>query len=449
MNHYSRILSTVPLVLIGLVAASTLFLSAPQTALADSPVLIVARWKQVSGQTYCALFPWAASDVDTFTRDSLGHEWAPDYDPKALQAGAVIIRTDGIFFSQNPEGTNLNMGWYCSGTTPFYFHMRQSRMQGYQGGRGATNDRGTCDPPPGGTCNRPDDRVTETGGQATLWQGGLPFIQFASTDQAETNTLAQGGESYDQILRDSRFYSSPTLTCQLKLSDNPVACSAALPINQNYAFTKSLTNGTAPYYQYGYQPPFSDYVPPSGVHDFSTTALGVSRQAENYWGFWSIDKAGGDDHQPPAPGTYLCGRVRGSKGEYLMNFNGSQQNTIRISGLADRLGPAVWVNVYVDGFYQFYTAWYQNDNNRYQINHPIGPLPPPYNYSGTHAVAIEFAADCYWPWNPNYPNGKSGTCPSPSYPYPTSAEQGYCPTANGDPDCDRNMYLDNFLITYP
>ena len=64
-------------------------------------------------------------------------------------------------------------------------------------------------------------------------------------------------------------------------------------------------NGTAPHYQYGYQPPFSDSVPPSGVHDFSTTSLGVSRQAENYWGFWSIDKADGDDHQPPAPSTYL------------------------------------------------------------------------------------------------------------------------------------------------
>lgn len=398
----------------------------PKMAFADSPAVVVGKVVEAQPGELCVKLSWGARDVDSFTRDTLGREWFVSDEPNALKAGAVLIRSVAVWFSVHPEWTDPVAGHFCGVSegvnppiTPFYFNLRSTKMQGFRPGQGATPNRGTCwqiaTP-----CNNPNNRVTATMSEVALKNGALTEIQFVDTDQLQTNALALAGKNYKQILQDPSIYNS------IKCGNQGAVCGVALTTASNYAFTPSMTNRTAPRYTQGNQPPFSDQLLPlcggiscNGQHTNAVTAEGVSREGEQFWGFVNYDTANTDaDHPPPpAPGIYVRGTGRGDKGEYRMNFGG-HTNTIRISGIDDTPGP-VLVNVYVDGIFYTQLGWYTSDDARRQINTSIFTTP-----AGTHTVAIELVEDYF---------DNSGCI---VLGLPLSA-------------CDRNLYIDNFLITTP
>lgn len=146
----------------------SLLFSTPQPIYAQSntpsPVIIVGKTIEQppdSGQ-FCVSLSYGAIDVDTFTRDSLGWEWHASDGVAALKAGTVLIRSVAVFSSQHPRGL-LPQSSYCQNQPRYYFTMNSTKIAGYNPGKGARDDRGTCwnQPAP---CNVPVDRVTDTGG---------------------------------------------------------------------------------------------------------------------------------------------------------------------------------------------------------------------------------------------------------------------------------------------
>lgn len=436
MKKYKGIVRATMGVLLLSAAIVAFFLQA-QTARANTPnVVIIAKWGFDSnlGRS-CAMFPYGAYNIDTMVRDSLGWEWQPGWEPAALKAGAVIIRSNVQHFKDQPESNDpaLRNSW-CNANNKFYYHLRNSKLQGWRQGLGGT-DRGI-----GG--NKPVNQVTRTMGEVMLDGGNLPEYVFRPCLQNQTQTLALQGLNYQQILQDSSIYGQPC--------DPNIPSHTNLSFNTTYyTFIKSLTNGTAPYLDFNNppqwclncaEPTLSTTIPTLGSRSNTSTAEGLSRQAEVYWGFIRLDRAEADTEFGNL-NNYAKGYVRGAKGEYLMSFGG-HTNTIRISGIDDR-PSSVQANVYVGGIYKFSMLWQAGDNARRQINQSLGQ----YN-AGSYPVAIEFAWDCQWPWNPNVPNPQPGTCPNPNN---FNGTPGNCPVGYppGIYDCDRNLYLDNFLITTP
>lgn len=387
-----------------------------------SPVVVTAKTVPIApgSSNYCVSLSYGAADADTFTRDSLGAEWFPSDGNAALKAGAVLIRSVVVFWSKHPIGNNNPLPW-CNNQPHYWFTMLSTKVAGYNPGKGARDDRGTCwnQPAP---CNVPVDRVTDTGGQVALRNGILSEFHFNDAIQIQTNVLAGQGKTYKQILKDPSIYNA--LTCNDTVSATPQPCGVALTVSSaapnGYAFTPSMTNSNAPFYTFGAQPPFDDAAPPLGEHDLSSTFLNFAREAEQYWGYWGVTIANLDvDHPPPPePGTYLFLQGRGAKGEYPVEFDGAYTNHVRISGIDDNPGP-VLVNVYVNGYFQFQMGWYTADDDRRQINRNLPPLPSPYDHMGIHTVAIEFLNDFYI---------------GPGCPYPTD-------------QCDRKAYIAKFLVT--
>lgn len=391
------------------IAASMLFLLigisllTAQIASAASPVIVVAKWDSVNA---CVSFAYGAYDVDTYTRDALAGEWFSS-DPKgSLRAGSVLIRSDAVYYTiaGKEEYHNSVAGRTCPGVTSFYFNLRTSTFAGWGPGKGATQ-RGLAN-------TIPNNQVTQNGGQVLLKSQNVTFFPVLRCHHDEINNLVAAGElaSYREILTDPTdgLY-RPNNGCDANAIPN-------LTINQTYyGFTKSMVNGTAPYYAQGNQPPFSNVVPVGGVHTTEVTGEGVSRQAERYWGFVHMVSVGADEHPEPESGTYIWGTGRGDKSEFLYHFGG-HSNTIRISGIDDYPAP-VRVNVYVDGNFDSEIDWTVGDDARRQISKLLAKQYT----AGDHAVTLEFVEDYF----------VSG-CPG-----------------NAPYNCDRNMYLDNFLITNP
>lgn len=435
MKKYAQITRSIPFVCLLLVTFVTFF--HVQTANADTPnVVIIAKWAfDPNFGSNCAVFPYGAYNVDTLVRDSLGWEWEPDWEAAALKAGAVIIRSNVQHFKERPESNDPSLrNLWCNANNKFYYHLRNSKLQGWHQGLGGTNK--------GIGANKPVNQVTRTMGEVLLDNDSLPEYMFRPCLQNQTQALAQQGLTYIEILQDPSIYGQP--------------CNSAIPAHTNlsidspyYNFTKSLTNGASPYLDFNNppqwclncsEPTLATTIPTLGARSVTTTAEGVSRQAESYWGFIRLDKAEADT-EFGNPNNYAKGYVRGAKGEYLMSFGG-HTNTIRISGIDD-LPSAVPVNIYVNGIYKFSMSWQAGDNARRQINRSLGQ----YDLTN-YRVAIEFAWDCQWPWNPNVPNPQPGSCPNPDA---FDGTPGNCPVGYppGIYDCDRNLYLDNFIITTP
>jgi hypothetical protein len=386
-----------------------MFFLHPSLALANSPInVVIAKWDSTN---QCVLFAYGFYNVDTVARDGLAGEWFSTDPKQALRAGADLIRSDAVFFSTHPEWTDPIAGQNCAGVDQFYFDMRNSRFEGWGPGKGAL-DKGIAN-------HIPNNQVTNTGGEVVAQNGTAKYYEFNSCLQGQTVTLANQGYFHDKIIID------PTVGVY-RQNNGCVPAHSSLSISYGYyAFSPSLTNGLGIFYAQGDSPPFSNHtVPPDGVYSPSEiTSEGASRQGEHYWGFIHLDTANTDvDHPPPAePGIYVRGPSRGDKGEYQMAFGGSHQNTIRVSGIDDHPAP-VTVNIYVDGIYQFSMSWINGDDARTQISQVLGTSGQ--FTAGTHEVAIEFSNDYYHP----------DICTNGGL----SLDQ-----------CDRNMYLDNFLITTP
>ncbi len=380
----------------------TLLFVPPVVAEAASPVVVVAKWDSTNR---CIAFAHGAYDVDTYTRDALAGEWFSTDPVASLRAGAVVIRSDAVHYSQNPEWTDPIAGNTCPGVPRFYFNLRTSIFAGWGPGKGAT-DRGNSN-------RNPNLQVTRTGGALLVQNQSVRFFPLRLCHHDEANRLVNAGilTTYASILTDR--------TNGIYRANNPCGTDSNisnLSINGSfYAFTNSMTNGTAPSYVQGEEPPFGTTVPVGGVRTTEVTAEGGSRQAERYWGFVHMVSVGPDEKPEPEPGIYITGTGRGDKAEYLYNFGG-HTNTIRISGIDDLPAP-VTINIYVDGRFDSSMSWAIGDDARRQISKPLARA-----YSaGTHAVAIEFVQDFFMA-------GCPGNAPWP---------------------CDRNMYLDNFLVTNP
>ncbi len=373
-----------------------------QIANAASPVVVVAKWDSVKK---CVAFAHGAYDVDTYTRDALAGEWFSADPIASLRAGAVVIRSDAVHYSQRPEWTDSVAGRTCAGVASFYFNLRTSTFGGWGPGKGAT-DKGLAN-------NNPNLQVTQTGGALLLQNQNVRFFPLLLCHHDEVNRLVNQGilTNYVDIL------TNPTQG--LYRPSNPCGAASNIPnLSVNgafYGFTKSMTNGTAPSYIQGEEPPFGTTVPIGGVRTAEVTGEGISRQAERYWGFAHMVSVGSDEHPEPEPGIYIKGTGKGDKVEYLYNFGG-HPNTIRISGIDD-YPAAVRVNIYVDGKFDSEMAWTVGDDGRRQISKVLAKTYP----AGNHAVAIEFVEDYF-----------VAGCPGDA-PWP----------------CDRNMYLDNFLVTNP
>lgn len=399
MNKILRTHLGVAFSLFGLLAA---FMFVPtQVVEAASPIVVVAKW---NGTRQCVEFSYGAYDVDTYTRDALAGEWFSHDPVGSLRAGAVLIRSDAVHFSRNPEWTNPIAGFVCDGAPRFYFNLRTSTFSGWGPGKGAT-DRGLAN-------NVPNTQVTVTGGQVLEQNNSTRYFPVKRCHHDEVNNLVAAGvlANYREILTDR--------ASGLYRANNPCPNSDIPNLavdDANYAYTRSMTNGTAAFYTQGNQPPFQTSVPNGGARTDTVTAEGVSRQAESYWGFVHMVAVGGDPHPEPEPGTYIKGTGRGDKVEYLYSFGG-HTNTIRITGIDDYPAP-VRVNIYVDGKFVFEMAWVSGDDARRQISRQLPRTYP----AGVHAVAIEFVEDYF------------GTGCMPTAPEP----------------CDRNLFLDNFLITTP
>jgi hypothetical protein len=372
-----------------------------QIAEAASPIVVVAKWNKTN---QCVQFAYGAYDVDTFTRDALAGEWY-SFDPVgSLRAGAILIRSNAVYYSAHPEWTDSTAGFVCGNAPRFYFNLRTSIFSGWGPGKGATNT--------GLANNVPNDQVTVTGGQVLEQNNSTRKFPAKRCHHDEINRLVAEGvlANYREILTDR--------TRGLYRADTPCRDSdiPGLAVDMtNYGYTQSMVNGTAAFYTQGNQPPFQTSVPNGGARTDAVTAEGVSRQAESYWGFVHMVSVGGDPHPEPEPGTYIKGTGKGDKVEYLYSFGG-HTNTLRISGIDDHPAP-VRVNIYIDGKFVFEMNWVSGDDTRRQISRQLTRTWP----AATHAVAIEFVEDYF----------VSGCAPD-----------------NPEP-CDRNLFLDNFLITSP
>ncbi|MGD8613385.1 MAG: hypothetical protein PVI93_20380, partial [Desulfobacterales bacterium] len=132
------------------------------------------------------------------------------------------------------------------------------------------------------------------------------------------------------------------------------------------------------------------------------------RWAEHFYGFDGIDSIAWTDTGPPCYElhNYVIGQHQGDVAEYLMTFGG-EFNRLILRGMADIPGP-VELDIYIDGQYKATAFWDDANNCNQDVAVDIHGIA-----YGTHAVAVEFANDR---WEPN-----------------------------GDPDQDRNLYLDALM----
>jgi hypothetical protein len=142
----------------------------------------------------------------------------------------------------------------------------------------------------------------------------------------------------------------------------------------------------------------------SGVKTREVTAAGDWRWSEYYYGIrrikdilWQKDSTGADHN-------YVVGSTEGSAAEYKMEIGGDYRY-LDVIAKADKPAP-VYLRIYIDGHPRG-TAAIDNGNNANQtVTVDLGEFP-----FGVHYVAVEFIND-FW----------DGT--------------------RGNPDGDRNMYLD-------
>ena len=207
----------------------TLLFVPPLIVEAASPVVVVAKW---DGTNRCIAFAHGAYDVDTYTRDALAGEWFSTDPIASLRAGAVVIRSDAVHYSQNPEWTDSIAGNTCPGVPRFYFNLRTSIFAGWGPGKGAT-DRGISN-------RNPNLQVTRTGGAFLLQNQDVRFFPLLLCHHNETNRLDNEGilTTYTSILTDR--------TTGLYRANNPCGNESNisnLSVNGGfYAFTNSMIN---------------------------------------------------------------------------------------------------------------------------------------------------------------------------------------------------------------
>jgi len=368
------------LILVHLVGVGWLLFSSRVAA--ASPIVTVANWDPSynCGSSYFlgrADYLHGVWDVDSFTRDALAGEVFSSWTYEALKANAVRIRSGAIYFANSPEGDDAGI---CN-HTGYNFSLRETRYLGWGLGKGATI---------GNANNRPNDRVTDTGGRVLRLNGSYWFPPFNDCLQNYTQALGSAGRSYTSILTaaDGVYGPSrpPSAICGLSNY-------SSLTVDPVYPFQNSMTNGTVP-----------EFLGVGGYWSGASTPVFTARQAEVYWGF-----AGMDDvrNQPfNQPGLYATGYTTGDKIEYLMDFGGSYQ-FLHLVGIADKPAP-VTMNIYIDGYYRGQMQWGHNDNARHLAIATFSGLS-----SGSHAIAIEFANDA----------------------------------PGGSTDTDRNFYLDELGVT--
>lgn len=340
------------------------------TVYAESPYVTVAWYSSetLCGGNYGAVVEIAGNyDLDSFTRDALPQEVSPSYHPEALKANAVMIRGVAYYHLYDPEHHHI-----CSTIPgdPFY-HLSTRRVQGWNwfhsGWKGIQG-------------NIPNNKVTDTMAEVLLNYGNPFFYEWNPTMQERSNTLANQGMPYYDILYELYHNQYPG-----------VGYGSRYTLYNGY---RSMTNGTAP-------PPYPGWAVPGQRTDEWTPVM-TAREAERHWGIRHMDAVSTNPFGQP--GTYMEGWHPGETIAFLMAFGGDWWTMLHLIGIADAPGP-VTMNVYVDGYYKGQVSWSNNDNQRHLV---IAYIPN--IWYGVHPIAIQFAND-YW-------------------------------GGPGDPNLDRNLYLD-------
>lgn len=332
------------------VASVAVLLLLPTAAQAGSPLVSIARW---DATTQCAENIVGFWDADSFTRDTLAGEVYSFWTNETLKANAVLIRSGAVYYVNYPQGN------YVCNHTGYPYSLRTTTYQGWGAGKGATL---------GNANNRPNDRVTDTGGKTLRRNGQLFFPPFIDCLQDYSQTLGQQGYGYADILTQSYGVYGSTAA---GLCGTPTY--SGLTVVQGYPFRNSMTNGTVP-----------SALGVGAYQSTSSTPVGTARQAEVYWGF------GGMEFVQNTPfgqsGLYVVGGHGGDKMEHLMDFGGAYQY-LQLIGIADKPGP-VTMNIYIDGYYKGQMSWSSNDNARHLTVKGFPGLA-----QTSHAIAVEFFND--------------------------------------------------------
>lgn len=134
----------------------------------------------------------------------------------------------------------------------------------------------------------------------------------------------------------------------------------------------------------------------SGMQDDTVTPRGEWRKAEFFYGLRGIDEIKTMRDACGGERIYAIGWHDNDVAEYLMEFGG-EYSRLTLRGIADRPGPYVEVEVWIDGERKARARWNHADNCPQDVTVRI----PGIAY-GIHAIAVKFVNDRWrpGPWNP-------------------------------------------------
>jgi hypothetical protein len=119
--------------------------------------------------------------LNDYIANTLPNEWYPSWNGASLDSGAVLIRTNGYYTLQQPDG-NVNS---CAGGTVF-INIDTAQQDYEPGTSGKLSSLSPIDP------------ITDA--TIALGGGALSWFAFNSCVQDETQTLAQSGYTWPTIL---------------------------------------------------------------------------------------------------------------------------------------------------------------------------------------------------------------------------------------------------------